>query len=46
MQGTPSLPSLPDPLKPGVVAPDGVLSMRQIGLIFRQMTYNEFNSLK
>ena len=27
MQNTPSLPSLPGPLSPGVVAPDGALSM-------------------
>ena len=27
MQGMPSLPSLPGPLKPGVVAPEKVLSM-------------------
>ena len=32
MQGTPSLPSLPIPLWPGVVAPDRVLSMGQIEL--------------
>ena len=32
MQCTPSLPSLPDPLWPGVVAPDRVLSMGQIEL--------------
>ena len=30
MWSTPSLPSLPGPLWPGVVAPDGVLSMCQI----------------
>ena len=29
---TPLLPSLPGPLKPGVVAPDRVLSMGQIEL--------------
>ena len=32
MQSTPSLPSLPDPLWLGVVAPDRVLSMGQIEL--------------
>ena len=32
MQGTPSLPSVPGPLWPGVVAPDGVLLMGQIEL--------------
>ncbi len=32
MQSTPSLPSLPGPLCPGVVAPDIVLSMGQIEL--------------
>ena len=30
MRSTPSLPSLPGPLRPGVVAPDMVLSMGQI----------------
>ena len=32
MQSIPSLPSLPGPLRPGVVAPDRVLSMGQIEL--------------
>ena len=32
MRSTPLLPSLPDPLWPGVVAPDRVLSMDQIEL--------------
>ena len=32
MQSTPSLPSLPGPLRPGVEAPDRVLSMGQIKL--------------
>ena len=32
MQSTPSMPSLPGPLWPGVVAPDRVLSMGQIEL--------------
>ena len=32
MQSTPSLPSFPGPLWPGVVAPDWVLSMGQIEL--------------
>ena len=32
MQSTPSLPSLPGQLWPGVVAPDWVLSMGQIEL--------------
>ena len=30
MQSTPSLPSLPGPLWPGVVEPDRVLAMSQI----------------
>ena len=30
MQSTPSLPSLPVQLKPGVIAPDMVLSVGQI----------------
>ena len=33
MQSTPSLPSLPGPLWPGVVAPDRVQSMGRIELI-------------
>ncbi len=32
MQSTPSLPLLPDPLWPGMVAPDRTLSMGQIEL--------------
>ena len=32
IQTTPSLPSLPGPLWPGVVAPDRVLSMGQLEL--------------
>ena len=32
ISSTPSLPSLPGPLWPGVVAPDEVLSMGQIEL--------------
>ncbi len=32
MRSTPSLPSLPGPLWPGVVAPDRALSMGQIEL--------------
>ena len=32
VQSTPSLPSLPSPYCPGVVAPEGVLSMGQIEL--------------
>ena len=32
---TPPLPSLPGPLWPGVVAPDKVLFIRQIGLTFK-----------
>ncbi len=32
MQSTPSLPSLPDPFRPRMVAPDRVLSMGQIEL--------------
>ena len=31
-RGTPSLPSLPGPLWPRVVAPDGLLSLGQIEL--------------
>ena len=36
-RSTPSLPSLPGPLLPGVVAPDRVLSMDQIELKCRLM---------
>ena len=32
MRSIPSLPSLPGPIWPGVVVPDSVLSMGQIGL--------------
>ena len=32
MRSTPSLPSYPAPIRPGVVAPDRVLSMGQIEL--------------
>ena len=32
MQSTPSLPLLPGPLRPGLIAPDRVLSMSQIEL--------------
>ena len=32
MRSTPSLPSLPGSLWPGMVAPDRVMSMRQIEL--------------
>ena len=32
MRSTPSLPSFPDPLWPGMLAPDRVLSMGQIDL--------------
>ena len=32
IQSTPSLPSLPGPLRPGVVGPDSVVSMGQIEL--------------
>ena len=32
LRSTPSLPSLPGPLWPGVIAPDRVLSMGQIEL--------------
>ena len=42
MQSTPSLPSLPDPLWLGAVAPDRVLSMGQIELC----TYVKMNCLK
>ena len=41
MQGTPSLPSLPGPLWPGIVAPDRVLSMDQIELFDIQIVYNQ-----
>ena len=37
MRSTPSLPSLPDPLWPGVVAPDRLLSMGQIELNYAVM---------
>ena len=43
MQSTPSLLSLPDPLWPGVVAPDRVLSMSQIEI---KCTYAKMNCLK
>ena len=51
MQSTPSLPSLPGPLWPGVVAPDKVLSMGQIELFniwieCQQMTYAKLNCLE
>ena len=39
MWSTPSLPSPPGPLRPGVIAPDRVLSMSQIEL------YCSFESL-
>ena len=37
MRSTSSLPSLPDPLRPGVIVPDRVLSMGQIEVNW--MTY-------
>ena len=43
MRSTPSLPSLPDPLWTGVVAPDRVLSMGQIGL---NCPYVKLNCMK
>ena len=43
IQGTPSLPSLPGLLWPGVVAPNRVLSMGQIKL---NCTYAKLNCLK
>ena len=51
MQSTPSLPLLPGPLWPGVVAPDRVLSMDQIELNwtflkFKLHTYAKLNCLK
>ena len=57
MRSTPSLPLLPCPLWPGVVAPDGVLSMGQIEqkcilmlyrtvLVFKLRTYTKLNCLK
>ena len=39
MQNTPSLPSFPAPLWPGVVAPERVLSMHQIELFAIQTVY-------
>ena len=51
MLSTPSLPLLPGPLWPGVVAPDKVLSIGQIELFdieteYKQMTYAKLNSFK
>ena len=56
MRCTPSLPSLPGPLWPGVEAPDRVLSMSQIKrngiswdgtvLTFKLSTYTKLNCLK
>ena len=51
MWHTPSLPSLPGPLWPGVVSPDKVLSMGQIELFdiwieCKQMTNAKLNCLK
>ena len=43
MRSTPSLPSLPGPLRPAEVAPDRVLSM---GQIFELRTYAKPNCLK
>ena len=43
MRSTPSLPSLPGPLWPGVVAPDRVLSLSRIELIYN---YAKLNCLK
>ena len=43
MQSTPSVPSLPGPLWPGMVAPDRVLSMGQIEL---NCTYAKLNCFK
>ncbi len=37
MQSTPSLPSLPGPLWPGLVAPDRALSMDQIGVVMLKL---------
>ena len=39
MQDTPSLPLLPGPLWPGIVAPDRFLSMSQIELFDIQTEY-------
>ena len=44
MWSTPSLPSFPDPLWPGVVAPDRDLSMGQIEL-FDYLNYVQTNVL-
>ena len=49
MRSTPSLPSLPGSLWPGVVASDRVLFMGQIEMfntytVCKQMTYTELNS--
>ena len=51
MQSIPSLPSLPGPFKPGVVAPNRILSMGQIELFdiqteCKQMSYVKINCLK
>ena len=46
MQSPPLLLSIPGPLKPGVVAPDGVLFMGQIKLIFTLCTYTKLHCLK
>ena len=45
MQSTPSLPSFPGPLWPGVVAPDRVLSMGQIELTpgFKSLMFLHLN---
>ena len=47
MQSTPSLPSLPDPLWPGLVAPDRVLSMGQIELncSFESLLFSHLNGV-
>ena len=42
MRNIPSLPSLPGPLRPGVVAPDRVLSMGQIELNYVRGEFNKF----
>ncbi len=43
---SPSLPLLPGPLLPGVVAPDSALSMRQIELTAKLNCLTKLNSLK
>ena len=50
MRSTPSLPLLPDPLWPGVVAPDiftiGQIELFDIQTVCKQMTYAKLNLLE